>query len=90
MISALLLGGTFMGITALGFAAVRSDNPHQQRQAFAVMTTGFALGQIIGPIVAGRLIDRFGDFVLPSLLAAAALVVAAVIAIALSCRPQRA
>jgi len=79
MLAAVLLGGTFMGITALGFAAARTLAPHQQHRCFAVITAGFGLGQIIGPSVAGLLLDRTHSFAVPSLIAAAAVALAAAI-----------
>jgi MFS family permease len=82
VLSALLLGGTFMGITAFGFAAARVLAPAQQGRAFALITAAFGLGQILGPILAGWLIDRTGSFAIPSLIAAAGLVVAAGLAMA--------
>jgi predicted MFS family arabinose efflux permease len=78
-LAALLLGGTFMGITALGFAAARALGPHQQHRCFAIITAGFGLGQIIGPSVAGVLMDRTHGFAAPSLLAAGAVTMAAAI-----------
>ncbi len=80
LLAAALLGGTFMGITALGFAAARTLAPEQGRRSSALMTAGFGLGQIAGPLVAGRLLDATGGFALPSMIAAAALVMAAAIA----------
>ncbi len=80
LLAAILLGGTFMGITALGFAAARALDPRQQRRSFALITAGFGLGQIAGPIVAGVLLDRTHGFAAPSLLAASAVAIAAVIA----------
>jgi MFS family permease len=82
--AAALLGGTFMGITALGFAAARAMAPHQQRRSFAVITAAFGLGQIAGPIVAGLMLDRTQSFAGASVLAAAAVLVAAVIAVRLA------
>jgi MFS family permease len=55
-------------------------SPQQQRRSFALITAGFGLGQIAGPIVAGVLLDRTHGFAAPSLLAAAAVAIAAVIA----------
>ena len=80
LVAAVLLGGTFMGITALGFAAARALAPDRHRRAFALITAGFGVGQILGPVVAGWLIDRTGGFLLPSLIAAAALLTAALLA----------
>ena len=80
-ISALLLGGTFMGLTALGLGAARllsAGNPHQ---AFARMTASFGIGQMVGPTLAGFLSERFGDFRVASLIAAGALLAAAALAI---------
>ena len=81
ILTAVLLGGTFMGITSLGFAAARALAPDRQRRSFAVMTAGFGVGQIFGPVVAGWLLDRTGSFTPPSLIAAAALVAGASIAL---------
>ena len=79
LLAAALLGGTFMGITALGFAAARTLAPDDQRRAFALTTAGFGVGQIAGPVVAGLLLDRTGSFAAPSLLAAGALLLAALL-----------
>jgi predicted MFS family arabinose efflux permease len=79
--SALLLGGTFMGITALGFMAgqnLSAGNPHR---AFGRMTASFGIGQMVGPVLAGFLSERFGDFRVASLIAAAALLAAAAFAL---------
>ncbi|HYI85187.1 MAG TPA: YbfB/YjiJ family MFS transporter [Acetobacteraceae bacterium] len=81
LLAAALLGGTFMGITALGFAAARALAPKQARNSSALMTAGFGLGQVAGPLAAGRLLDATGgSFAVPSLVAAAALALAAVVA----------
>ena len=48
-----------------------------RRRAFAILTAAFGVGQIVGPTLAGLLHDWTGAFVLPSLLAAGALVAAA-------------
>ena len=81
LLAAALLGGTFMGITALGFGAARALAPDDQRRAFALTTAGFGLGQIAGPVAAGLLLDATGRFAVPSLLAAGALLVAALLAV---------
>jgi MFS family permease len=80
LLASVLLGGTFMGITALGFAAARVMAPTQQRRAFAVITAAFGVGQIAGPIGAGWLLDRTHSFLWPSLVGAAALALASLIA----------
>ena len=74
-----LLGGTFAAITALGLSAARAAAP--QRIAFAVsaMTVAFALGQLLGPALSGRMADMFGDFFWPSIIAAALLTSAALL-----------
>jgi predicted MFS family arabinose efflux permease len=80
-LSALLLGGTVMGITVLGFIAGRMLSAGHPHQTFARMTASFSIGQMVGPILAGFLSQRFGDFRVASLIAAGALVVAAALAI---------
>ena len=84
IVAAALLGGTFMGITALGLIVARERTAGDPRRILAAMTASFGVGQIAGPIFAGELHDTLGSFTAPSLVAAAALVLAA----ALTARPQ--
>jgi predicted MFS family arabinose efflux permease len=79
--SALVLGGTFMGVTALGFMAARVLSADNSHQAFGRMTASFSVGQMLGPMLAGFLSERFGGFREASLIAAAALLAAAILAI---------
>ena len=77
------LGATFMGITALGLINARRMIAADPRRIAAVMTASFALGQMIGPTFAGYAYRIGNSFQIPSLTAAAALVVAAVLTIRL-------
>jgi predicted MFS family arabinose efflux permease len=81
LLAAALLGGTFMGLTALGIGAARALAVGDPRTLTAVMTASFDIGQMIGPLVGGVLADRSGSFASASLLAAAALLVAAALAL---------
>ena len=76
---AVLLGGTFMGITALGLIAARDLTAGDARRNLGLMTAAFGLGQIIGPAFAGAMHDRTDSFVLASIIAAVALGVAALL-----------
>jgi len=87
LLAAALLGGTFMGITALGFTAARALAPEQGRRSSALMTAGFGVGQVAGPLVGGRLLDSTGSFAVPSIIAAVALAVAAAVAGVAARRP---
>jgi len=87
LLAAVSLGGTFMGITALGLVWARRLSRGDPRRTLALMTAAFGLGQIVGPAFAGALSDATGSFLLPSLAAAAALVVAALLALPGSAQP---
>ena len=54
-----LFGGTFMGITSLTITLANRIRPEAQMQAIGELTTVYALGQIIGPIVAAYLQKNF-------------------------------
>jgi predicted MFS family arabinose efflux permease len=82
LLAAALLGGTFVGITALGLVAGRGQARGDPRRVLAVMTAAFGLGQIIGPVLAGALFDATGSFVSASLTAVAALITAALLVLA--------
>jgi predicted MFS family arabinose efflux permease len=79
--SALVLGGTFMGLTALGFMAARALSGQDSHRAFGRMTASFSVGQMIGPTLAGFLAQQTGNFRAASLIAAAALITAAALAL---------
>lgn len=87
--AAAILGGTFMGITALGLIAGRSLPGGDPRQTLAILTAAFGCGQIVGPVVAGYGHDATGSFLLPSMVAAGALVLSALIAMALHAKLPR-
>ncbi len=70
-----------MGITALGLMRGRELAQGDPRQIFALMTSAFGLGQILGPSFAGFALDHLGSFAIPSLTAAAALAVAAALVV---------
>ena len=78
-LAAILVGGTFMGLTALGLMEARARSVGDPRRALALMTGAFGLGQIVGPIFAGIASDRLGSFTAPSIVAALGLVLAALL-----------
>jgi predicted MFS family arabinose efflux permease len=78
--SAVLLGGTFMGLTALGLMSGRTLAGGNPQRTISLMTVSFSLGQMIGPSVAGFLAEKTGSLQFASRLAAAALLFAAVLA----------
>jgi predicted MFS family arabinose efflux permease len=81
LLAAILVGGTIMPMTALGFAEARVRTTGDPRRVLALMTVAFSVGQIMGPAFAGVVADRLGNFTAASIAAAAALVIAAVLAV---------
>jgi predicted MFS family arabinose efflux permease len=80
-LAAILVGGTFMGLTALGLVRARTLAFGDPRRVLALMTGAFGLGQIIGPTFAGLVSDQLGSFTVPSMTAVVALLVAALLAV---------
>ena len=80
LMAAALLGGTFMGLTALGLVNARRLSIGDPRRNLALITAAFGLGQMIGPALAGLLHDWTGSYLEPSLMAAAVLAAAAMLA----------
>jgi predicted MFS family arabinose efflux permease len=77
--SAVLLGGTFMGLTALGLIAARELAGSRPQRAIGLTTASFGLGQMLGPTLAGILSEQAGNLRAASLLASAALVLGALL-----------
>ena len=80
LVAAGLVGGTFVGLTAIGLVHARHLSDGDPRRNLALMTAAFGLGQMVGPTLTGVLYDSLGSYQMPSLLAVAALVTAAVLA----------
>jgi len=77
VIAALLVGSTFVVITMVGLEeARRAAGPHA-RALMAAMTSAFALGQILGPVIVGLLVQSTGGFAPALILAAAVLALSA-------------
>ena len=77
LVSGALVGGTFMGLTALGLIQARIIAPGNPRRAVALMTGAFGVGQMLGPTLAGLMHDAQGSYLVPSMIAATGLVIAA-------------
>ncbi|MGG0845996.1 YbfB/YjiJ family MFS transporter [Peribacillus simplex] len=62
VISALLFGATFMGITTLATTLGREMNPSDSSRTIGILSAIYAIGQLIGPTLAGVLSSLTHDF----------------------------
>ncbi len=88
LVGGLLLGLTFMVITAYGLQLGREFSAESPRRAFAFMTAAFGTGQIIGPLVAGWVAQATGNFTAPTLLAVMVLICSIVLMVPVLRRPH--
>lgn len=77
VIAALCVGGTFMVNTMVSMQEARRVAGIHARMLMAAMTSAFALGQIVGPVLVGAMIDAQGGFNVALLIGAAPLFLAA-------------
>ncbi|MEM5473781.1 YbfB/YjiJ family MFS transporter [Hoeflea sp. AS60] len=89
IVGGMLLGGTFIMVTAFGLQVGRQLASQSPRRALALMTAAFGTGQILGPVVAGYLADWSGTYTWASLAAAAGLLASGAIVLVF-CRPRAA
>lgn len=81
IVSAVVFGGAFLSVVnGVTGAAQRALPAHQWTTAIAILTSSFALGQCIGPVLSGVLSDRPGGVRLGLAAGAVILALAAVVA----------
>jgi predicted MFS family arabinose efflux permease len=82
LISAVIFGGSFMaGPTAVTVLCRRALAPHCWTAGIAALTTAFALGQAVGPVISGVLSDGAGGLAAGMWLSPILLVLAAAFAL---------
>ncbi|WP_228160495.1 YbfB/YjiJ family MFS transporter [Marinobacter bohaiensis] len=83
LLSALLVGGTFMGTVTIAMPAAQRAARQSGANLLATMTLAYGLGQIIGPLLADSLYALSHTFASALLSAAVALVIATLISLRL-------
>ena len=79
LLSAFLYGFTFVGLVTMSTGYARQLFPKQSAYVVSMLTTFYAFGQIIGPVIAGRLETHFESFKAPLLFAGGTVTVALII-----------
>jgi predicted MFS family arabinose efflux permease len=77
VISAVLFGGTFMGITTLATTLARQMNSANSSRTIGNLTAIYAIGQMLGPTIAGVLSSFTQDFNSALIVAASVVLVGA-------------
>ncbi|MEE2745444.1 MAG: YbfB/YjiJ family MFS transporter [Pseudomonadota bacterium] len=77
IVGSIILGATFMGITALAFLEGQNRFNGPVIASTAILTSSFSLGQVLGPYSAGLIIHATGNFHTVMSVSTAALVIAA-------------
>jgi len=77
MVAALFVGGTFMVITMVGMQEARDVAGAHATGLMAALTSAFALGQIVGPVIVSYVVAASGSFSVALMIASAVLVVSA-------------
>ena len=77
MLAAIAVGGTFLVVTMVGMQEARDVAGPRATALMAAMTSAFALGQIVGPMLAGALHGTDGSFYASLLVACGALLISA-------------
>ena len=88
MVGGALFGGTFMGITSLTITLASTVKPKAQLQAIGELTTVYAFGQIVGPIVAAYLQKNF-NILAPSFFAVLVLILALLVLMTLTINKKK-
>jgi hypothetical protein len=65
LLSAVLVGATFVGTAAISISSARLVASRLSFNILAVMTAGYGIGQILGPLVSDYLFHRTGGFDAP-------------------------
>ncbi|MCH4561383.1 MULTISPECIES: YbfB/YjiJ family MFS transporter [Mesorhizobium] len=76
IVSALLVGGTFMGTVTIAMPAARKLSGKVHFNMLAIMTAAYGVGQVIGPLMANALYLRTASFDASLVIATLALLVA--------------
>jgi MFS family permease len=79
LIAALCVGGSFMVITMAGIKEALRLGGASAAQAVGLMTAGFGIGQIAGPLMVGCFAESHNAFAWPSLIAVSVLILSNVV-----------
>ena len=79
--AAILLGATFIPITALAFLEGQSRYKGSIRVSTAILTSSFSIGQMVGPYFGGIMIDLFSSYDIALIISSISLLFAAILMI---------
>jgi predicted MFS family arabinose efflux permease len=87
LLSAVLFGGTFVGVVSLTLVLIGRYYPGNPAKAMARLTLSYGAAQVIGPVITGYLTSHFGNYNAALMFVAAVMLIGVLVLVLLARTP---